>query len=94
MNEYRKELQSIENERDTFIGVFKRFGKKKNYHGYYDPTILLIGIQNKNNEFISDHCWFNLTKRFEKLELKQGDIIGNLSEKEFVEFEDEIEEYF
>jgi len=70
----RKKLQQIEDERDTFIGVFDRFGEKNGYKGTL-RTVLLKDIKNKYGEIITNHLWFNLTKGFDKLNMKQGDII-------------------
>ena len=72
----RKKLKKIEGVREKFIGVFSRFGTKANYHGFPEPTILLIDIRNKDGEIVTDHIWFAYGKRFEALgELKEGDII-------------------
>lgn len=59
-------------ERHTFYGTFARRGVK---NGYKKPTktVLLKDIENSNNEIITTHLWFNLTKGFKKLNLKPGD---------------------
>ena len=72
----RKELGKREEQRGAFTGIFKRYGLKSGYKGPSTETILLASIRNAENRLVADHCWFNLTKGFEKLEpLKDGDLI-------------------
>jgi hypothetical protein len=69
----RKELASSEGERKKFRAQFSRFGKKTNYKGYSEETILLKGVVDvEKNDVVADHLWFSLTKSFEKLSLKEG----------------------
>jgi hypothetical protein len=69
----RKRLASVEGLRKTFAGTFSRFGKKTNYHGYADRTILLVNIIDlETNSSVTDHVWFNYTKAFEKITLEPG----------------------
>ena len=70
----RTKLQQIEDERNTFMGVFNRFGEKNGYKSIL-RTVLLKDIKNKDGEIVTNHLWFNLTKGFNKLDMKQGDII-------------------
>jgi hypothetical protein len=73
----RKELKKIDEERDPFTGIFKKYGLKSGYKGSSSETILLVGIRNREGLLVADHLWFNLTKGFEKLgNLKEGDPIG------------------
>lgn len=69
----RKKLGCNGEIRDTFIGTFSRYGSKKGWHG--QKTVLLTNIKNKKGEHITDHLWFNLTKGFQNLHLRQGDNI-------------------
>lgn len=73
----RKELKDIgKQERHTFSGVFVREGLKSAYRGLPLPTVLLKDIRLKDNDkIITDHLWFNKTKGFEALNLKEGDIV-------------------
>ena len=82
----RKKLGKIDNERATFSGIFNRFGRKSGYKGGFKLTILLSNIKScddikdiKKGDIITDHLWFNFTKRFRKLEeeneLQTGDLI-------------------
>jgi hypothetical protein len=69
----RKLLASEKGFRKKFHAVFRRFGRKVNYHGYSDETILLVRVTDaETNTVVADHIWFSLTKGFEKLNLKPG----------------------
>ena len=73
----RNELRAIgKQERHTFSGVFVREGLKSAYRGLPLPTVLLKDIRLKDcDKIITDHLWFNKTKGFEALNLKEGDIV-------------------
>jgi hypothetical protein len=72
----RAELKKIDNQRTRFSGIFQRKGKKKNYLGYSEETILLNEIKDEKGNVVTDHIWFNLTKAFDSLgQLQQGDVI-------------------
>lgn len=72
----RKRLASSEGERKKFRAQFSRFGKKTNYKGYSEETILLKGVVDmETNDVVADHLWFSLTKSFEKLVLKEGAMV-------------------
>ena len=73
----RKELKNIGNkERHTFTGEFVREGLKSAFRGPQLPTVLLKNIRlAETNKIVTDHLWFNKTKSFEALELKEGDIV-------------------
>ena len=73
----RKELKAIgKQERHTFSGVFVREGVKSAYRGLPLPTVLLKDVKLKDSDkIITDHLWFNKTKGFEALNLKEGDIV-------------------
>ena len=81
----RKRLASSEGERKKFRAQFSRFGKKTNYKGYSEETVLLKSIiDSDTGEEVADHLWFSLTKSFEKLSLKEGVV---------VEFEARVKSY-
>lgn len=81
----RKELAKDLGIRKKFNGVFSRLGKKAGFNGYSQETILLRNIFDMaTNQLVADHVWFNFTKGFEKLSLKEGVTI---------EFEARIKEY-
>ncbi len=69
----RKELGNNGEVRDTFSGTFERYGSKNGWFG--QRTVLLKDIKNNKGKVITGHLWFNLTKGFQKLHLKKGDII-------------------
>lgn len=60
------------NQRHIFYGTFERYGIKSGYKGP-TKTVLLTNIENDNNEIITNHLWFNLTKGFMNLDLVPGD---------------------
>lgn len=81
----RKELANEAGTRKKFKAVFARVGKKINYKGYTEETILLTNIvDEKTNEQVADHIWFSYTQGFIKAALVPGDVL---------EFEGRIKEY-
>ncbi len=81
----RKELAAEKGNRKKFRAVFARIGKKVNYKGYSEETILLKNIVDlETNKMMTDHVWFSFTKGFEKALLKEGDSL---------EFEARVKEY-
>ncbi len=81
----RKELAKEEGIRKKFSAMFLRLGKKKNYKGYSEDTILLSSVRDvEANKQVTDHLWFSYTKGFEKIELTPGVQI---------EFEARVKEY-
>ncbi len=81
----RKELAAEEGKRKKFKAVFSRIGKKVNYKGYSEETILLKNIVDlESQKIIADHVWLSYTQSFIKALLKAGDII---------EFEARVKEY-
>jgi hypothetical protein len=63
----RKKLALEKGKRKIFRAVFIRFGKKINYKGYSEETILV-----KN---VFDHIWFSYTKGFKKIALTEGTLL-------------------
>ena len=69
----RKALAKENGLRKKFTAIFSRIGKKVNYKGYTEETILVTNIIDVDtNKVVSDHVWFSYTKGFEKLELTEG----------------------
>ena len=69
----RKVLGSNAGVRKKFRAIFSRFGKKMNYHGYSDQTILLLEVTDAETlKVVTDHVWFSYTKGFEKAGLSPG----------------------
>jgi hypothetical protein len=72
----RKHLKDKVGLRKKFKAVVTRFGKKVNYNGYTDTTILLTRIvDDEMKTEVTDHHWFAYTKGFEKAQLKEGDTV-------------------
>ena len=72
----RSKLSEDEGERKKFRAVFSRFGKKTNYQGYSESTVLLTRVIDVEKKIIvTDHAWFSLTKGFENINLQPGLII-------------------
>lgn len=72
----RKELRKIgKEERHQFKATFKRYGTKQSYKGSTETTLLFINIQTLEGKEITDHLWFNNTKMFQALNLKENDVI-------------------
>lgn len=81
----RNKLKRLQNQRKTFVGVFKRYGKKNNWHGFPERTILLVNVKDTNGNMITEHIWFKMTKGFEKL--------GNLNEGAKIKFDARVKQY-
>jgi hypothetical protein len=72
----RKSLAKQEGERKKFRATFTKLGKKVNFKGYSEDTILLTNVVDaETNERVTDHIWFSFTKGFEKIQLREGVII-------------------
>jgi hypothetical protein len=81
----RKKLAAEEGERKKFRATFARFGKKVNYKGYSETTVLLTNIADvETGKVMADHLWFTYTTGFEKAGLTEGVTI---------EFEARVKEY-
>ena len=72
----RQELMIYLNQRAKFKGIFRKFGRKDNWYTQKEETtVLLENIIDVRGKIVCDHAWLNLTKQFEKLDLKEGDFI-------------------
>jgi hypothetical protein len=81
----RKKLSVDEGVRKKFLAEFSRLGKKVNYKGYSEETILLVKVRDAVSQaVVADHLWFSYTSGFEKIVLKEGATI---------EFDARIKEY-
>jgi hypothetical protein len=73
----RKKLAAEEGERKKFRAVFSRFGKKVNYQGYSETTVLLTQVVDVDQKIVvTDHAWFSYTKGFENIKLVEGMIVS------------------
>lgn len=62
--------------RKRFTAVVERFGKKVNFKGYSEETILLKHIRDvRTNEIVADHLWFSFSLAFQKAKIAEGCII-------------------
>ncbi len=68
----RKALKQLNGERRRFSGTFVRCGQKPGWKGSTLTTVLLKDIKDTNGNIVSDHLWFNLTKGFGSLVLREG----------------------
>jgi hypothetical protein len=81
----RKKLAAEQGQRKRFRAVFSRFGKKVNYNGHSETTILLIDIvDTETMTRVTDHAWFSYTKGFESVKLEEGVLL---------EFDARVKEY-
>ena len=81
----RKELAPENGMRKKFSAQFDRIGKKINYKGYSEETLLLKKVVDlETNKVVADHVWFSYTKGFEKISLEPGTML---------EFEARVKEY-
>ena len=69
----RKELAKQEGVRKKFTATFSRIGKKKNFNGFSEDTILLTDVRDsESGEVIADHIWFAYSRTFEKAKISIG----------------------
>jgi hypothetical protein len=81
----RKGLAAENGVRKKFRALFSRLGKKKNYKGYSEDTLLLTNVVDvETNGVVADHVWFTYTQGFEKARVSEGDVL---------EFEARVKEY-
>ncbi len=72
----RKELANSAGERKKYRAYFERIGKKTNYKGYSEETILLKNIVDVETTLVvADHIWFTYTQGFVKARIQPGDVI-------------------
>lgn len=81
----RKELAPQAGERKKFRATFSRIGKKTNFKGYSEDTILLNDVREaETDKPVADHLWFSYTRSFEKVLLTEGAVL---------EFEARVKKY-
>lgn len=62
--------------RKRFSALVERFGKKINYKGYSEETILLRKIKDvESAEIVADHLWFTFSLAFQKAKISEGCMI-------------------
>lgn len=69
----RKKLSDDVGVRKRFSALVERFGKKINFKGYSEETILLKNIRDvDSNEIVADHLWFTFSLAFQKAKITEG----------------------
>ena len=69
----RKVLRESLGVRKKFSGLFVRLGKKKNYRGHTEETVLIKTIIDlEDGNVVADHLWFAYTKGFQQVSLEAG----------------------
>ncbi len=69
----RAKLKGSLGERKKFKGTFVKFGKKLNYRGHTEETVLLQNIIDQEcQKLVADHLWFAYTKSFQRIQLVAG----------------------
>lgn len=69
----RKRLSEDIDLRKRFSARVERFGKKINFKGYSEETILLKNIVDlESNEVVADHLWFTFSLTFQKAKISEG----------------------
>lgn len=71
----RKKLKALDKERFRVTAEFGKFGVKRNWNGYEEPTVCFQNIKDSDNNLLTDHIWFTVGKRINDLNLQEGDII-------------------
>ncbi len=69
----RKKLSEAAGERKKFRATFSRFGKKTNFKGYSEETLLLTDVTDcETGLVVTTHLWFSYSTAFQKLNLVEG----------------------
>ena len=81
----RRQLATQIGERKKFHATFVRWGKKTNYHGFSEETLLFKNVVDlASNKIVTEHVWFAYTKNFQKISFEPGMLI---------EFEARVRQY-
>jgi hypothetical protein len=69
----REKLSRANGLRKKFTATFSRIGKKTNFKGHSEDTLLLVDVRDsETNEKVSDHLWFSYSATFQKAKLREG----------------------
>lgn len=72
----RKGLAKDEGVRKRFRAQFVRLGKKTNYKGYSEDTLLFRDVRSADDkQLVADHVWFTFSKGFEAIHWEEGLVI-------------------
>jgi hypothetical protein len=81
----RQLLRSENGIRKKFTATFSKIGKKVNFKGHSEDTILLTNVKDiESGMLMTDHIWFTYSITFQR---------ANLSPGMAIEFEARIKEY-
>lgn len=69
----RTELAPFLNQRISVCALFVRFGSRRAYKGPPIVTVLLGNVRTGSGRFLCDHVWMDCGKRFDDLQLSEGD---------------------
>lgn len=72
----RKGLRNPDKEWHTYTAKIERFSSKRK-NGNNMKTMLVTNTRDRdeNNKIVTEHLWLTLGKKFENLNLKEGDLI-------------------
>jgi hypothetical protein len=71
----REAFRALEGERRRFKAIFERFGERT-YKNHVSKTLLFLNVtETVTGQVLTDHLWFPMNQTFEKLELKQGEVM-------------------
>lgn len=74
-NQYpmRRKLSEADGQRKRFRATFSRFGKKTNFKGYSEETVLLVSVRDcETGLIVTSHLWFGYSAAFQRLHLTPG----------------------
>jgi len=71
----RNELKKKKNQRLKFTGVVKKFGQKRTFTGFSEPTICISDIKFEDGQPATTHVWFTIGKGISAINLVEGDVI-------------------
>jgi len=71
----REKLARMDGVRRRFQGVFVRCGTKSGYKGVLTTILLKDVTLVGSGQIVTDHIWFTMGKRFERLDLQEGDVV-------------------
>ena len=69
----RKRLSEAAGQRKRFRATFSRFGRKVNFKGYSEETVLLVNVTDcETGTIATSHLWFSYSSAFQKVRLTEG----------------------
>lgn len=71
----REELAKRKGKRERFQGTFSRFGVKAGWKRPLRTMLITSVVEISTGKEVTDHLWFTVGKRFDALDLKEGDVV-------------------